>query len=87
MDKLGYGVKWIDRYKYTTYTTPNGQKFRDNRLLDDKYLKANMEELFAYGYYESKEQQSDREDNRGNDSDINRTDTASVSASDIGTVQ
>jgi len=87
MDKLGYGVKWIDHYKYITYTTPDGQRFRDNRLLDDKYLKTNMEELFAYGYYETKEQQSDRTDNRGNCGDINRTDTASVSASDIGTVQ
>ena len=87
MDKLGYGVKWIDHYKYITYTTPDGQRFRDNRLLDDKYLKTNMEELFAYGYYETKEQQSDRTDNRGNGSDINRTDTASVSAFDIGTVQ
>ena len=87
MHKLGYGVKWIDHYKYITYTTPDGQRFRDNRLLDDKYLKMNMEELFAYGYYETKEQQSNRTDNQGNGSDINRTDTASVSASDIGTVQ
>ena len=46
-----------------------------------------MEELFAYGYYQTKEQQSDRADNRGNGSGIDRTDTASVSASDIGTVQ
>lgn len=46
-----------------------------------------MEELFAYGYYQTKKQQSDRTDNRGNGSDINRTDTTSVSASDIGTVQ
>lgn len=45
MQKLGYGVKWIDRYKYITYTTPDGQRFRDNRLLEDKYLKKNMEEL------------------------------------------
>ena len=87
MDKLGYGVKWIDNYKYITYTTPDGQRFRDNRLLDDKYLKTNMEELFAYGYHETKEQQPNRTDNRGNGSNINRTDTASVSASDIGTVQ
>lgn len=87
MDKLGYGVKWIDHYKYITYTTPDGLRFRDNRLLDDKYLKTNMEELFAYGYYQTKKQQSDRTDNRGNGSDINRTDTTSVSASDIGTVQ
>ena len=47
MDKLGYGVKWIDYYKYITYTAPDGQRFRDNRLLEDKYLKTNMEELFA----------------------------------------
>ncbi len=87
MNKLGYGVKWIDHYKYITYTTPDGQRFRDNRLLDDKYLKTNMEELFAYGYYQTKEQQSDRTDNRGNGGDIDRADTASVSASDIGTVQ
>jgi len=87
MSKLGYGVKWIDHYKYITYTAPDGQRFRDNRLLDDKYLKTNMEELFAYGYYQTKEQQSDRADNRGNGSDIDRTDTASVSASNIGTVQ
>lgn len=87
MDKLGYSVNWIDRYKYITYTTPDGQKFRDNRLLDDKYLKINMEELFAYGYYQTKEQQSNRTDNRGNGSGINRTDTAPVSAADIGTVQ
>ena len=46
-----------------------------------------MEELFAYGYYQTKEQQSDRADNRGNGSSIDRTDTASVSAADIGTVQ
>ena len=46
-----------------------------------------MEELFAYGYYQTKEQQSDRADNRGNGSGIDRTDTASVSAADIGTVQ
>ena len=87
MDKFGYGVKWIDHYKYITYTTPDGQRFRDNRLLDDKYLKTNMEELFAYGYEQTKEQQSDRTDNRGNCSDINRTDTTSLSALDIGTVQ
>ena len=87
MDKLGYGVKWIDHYKYITYTTPDGQRFRDNRLMDDKYLKTNMEELFAYGYEQTKEQQPDRTDHRGNGSDINRTDTASVSASDIGTIQ
>lgn len=49
MERLGYGVKWIDHYKYITYTTPDGQRFRDNRLADDRYLKTNMEEVFAYG--------------------------------------
>ncbi|MCH5297904.1 MAG: relaxase/mobilization nuclease domain-containing protein [Ruminococcus sp.] len=39
MKRLGYGVKWIDRYKYITYTAPDGQRFRDNRLFGDKYLK------------------------------------------------
>ena len=34
-----------------------------------------------------RQQQSDRADNRGNGSSIDRTDTASVSAADIGTVQ
>lgn len=87
MDKLGYGVKWIDYYKYITYTTPDGQRFRDNRLLEDKYLKTNMEELFAYGYRGNEEEQSNRTDNRGNGGNLDRADTASVSAFDIGTVQ
>lgn len=39
MKRLGYGVKWIDSYKYITYTTPDGQRLRDNRLFDNKYLK------------------------------------------------
>lgn len=50
MKKLGYGVKWIEHYKYITYTTPDGQRFRDNRLPDDKYLKTNIGELLAYEY-------------------------------------
>ena len=44
MKRLGYGVKWIDRYKYITYTTPDGQRFRDNRLFDNKYLNSNFTE-------------------------------------------
>lgn len=39
MKSLGYDVKWIDSYKYITYTTPDGQRFRDNRLFGEKYLK------------------------------------------------
>jgi len=46
MEQMGYGVKWIDHYKYITYTTPEGQKCRDNRLHDEKYLKTNMEVYF-----------------------------------------
>lgn len=39
MEKQGYGVKWEPHYKYITYTTPQGQKCRDNRLHEEKYLK------------------------------------------------
>jgi hypothetical protein len=72
MNKLGYGVKWIEHYKYITYTTPDGQRFLDNRLLDDKYLKTNMEELFAYEYGIVKTDQQNRTDS----SCLDRTDTA-----------
>ena len=34
MKQMDYGVKWVDHYKYITYTTPDGQKCRDNRLYD-----------------------------------------------------
>ena len=78
MQKLGYGVKWIDHYKYITYTTPDGQRFRDNRLLDDKYLKNNMEELFAYEYGEVKTDQPNTNDNRADGRCIDRTDTADL---------
>jgi hypothetical protein len=43
MNKLGYDVKWTDSRKYITYTTSEGQKCRDNKLHDEKYLKENME--------------------------------------------
>jgi len=39
MNKLGYGVNWTDSRKYITYTTPDGQKCRDNKLHEDRYLK------------------------------------------------
>ena len=64
MKKLGYGVKWIDRYKYITFTTPDGMKIRDNRLFENKYLKTNMEELFAYEYERTQDDESDRGDLR-----------------------
>ena len=87
MNKLGYGVKWIEHYKYITYTTPDGQRFRDNRLLDDKYLKTNMEELFAYEYGAVKTDQQNRTDNRADSSRLDRTDTTDVSSAQAGTVQ
>lgn len=46
MERMGYGVKWIDHYKYITYTTPEGQKCRDNRLHEEKYLKERMEQFY-----------------------------------------
>lgn len=87
MNKLGYGVKWIEHYKYITYTTPDGQRFRDNRLPDDKYLKTNMEELFAYEYGAVKTDQQNRTDNRADSSRLDRTDTTDVSSAQAGTVQ
>ena len=78
MQKLGYGVKWIDHYKYITYTTPDGQRFRDNRLLDDKYLKTNMEELFAYEYGAVKTDQPNTNDNRSDGRCFDRADTADL---------
>ena len=43
MKRMGYGVKWEDTHKYITYTTPEGQKCRDNKLHEIKYLKEVME--------------------------------------------
>lgn len=87
MNKLGYGVKWIEHYKSITYTTPDGQRFRDNRLMDDKYLKTNMEELFAYEYGAVKTDQQNRTDYRADSSCLDRTDTADLSSAQAGTVQ
>ena len=87
MKKLGYGVKWIDSYKYITYTTPDGQRFRDNRLLDNKYLKTNMEELFTYGYEQIKTIESDRTSDKRNNQRIDRADTTNIPDAETGTVQ
>lgn len=87
MQKLGYGVKWIDRYKYITYATPDDQRFRDNRLPDEKYLKTNMEELFAYEYGTVKTNQPNTNNNRADGRCFDKTDTASVSGLNAGTVQ
>lgn len=49
MQKMGYQVNWQDSHKYITYTTPQGQKCRDNKLHDEKYLKIRMEEYYGHG--------------------------------------
>ena len=46
MQRRGYEVWWSDERKYITYTCPNGMKCRCNKLHDDKYLKARMEDEF-----------------------------------------
>jgi hypothetical protein len=47
MKQMGYQVKWIPHHKYITYTTPEGQRCRDNKLHETKYLKAEMEGYFS----------------------------------------
>ncbi len=87
LQKLGYGVKWIDHYKYITYTTPDGQRFRDNRLSNDKYLKTNMEELFAYGYEKFKTNQSTTTGDAGDGRILDRSNPADVSDAQAGAIQ
>jgi hypothetical protein len=87
MSKLGYGIKWVDSYKYITYTTPDGQRFRDNRLPENKYLKSNMEVLFNYGYEKIKTTESDRIRDERNGEIIDRTDTTDVLNAETGAVQ
>lgn len=43
MESEGYSVKWTDSRKSITYTTPDGQRCRDDRLHEQKYLKERME--------------------------------------------
>ena len=47
MKSVGYDVKWTDERKYITYTTPEDQRCRDNKLHETKYLKENMEHEFT----------------------------------------
>ena len=49
MREHGYNVKWEDKYKYITFTTPEGWKVRDNKLFDERFLKDNLELYFAMG--------------------------------------
>jgi len=46
MEFEGYKVSFADSRKYITYTTPEGNKCRDIKLYDDKFLKENMEYEF-----------------------------------------
>lgn len=85
MKHLGYGVKWIDGYKYITYTTPDGQRFRDNRLFGEKYLKENMEDL--YGFKAIAANESNTKDNRPNGERADRTDSAKIFDAQARTVQ
>lgn len=80
MKRLGYDVKWIDSYKYITYTTPDGKRFRDNRLFGEKYSKENLENL--YGLRQIKTTESITTNKRRNESSSDRTvQTSSYSAS------
>ena len=46
MEMHGYEVNWSDKRKHITYTTPDGNKFRCNKLHDVKFAKENMEAYF-----------------------------------------
>lgn len=47
MELEGYQVKWTAERKNITYTTPDGQRCRDNKLHLEKFLKENMEDEFS----------------------------------------
>ena len=47
MRSEGYDIRWTDSRKDITYTTPDGNKCRDSKLHDNKYLKEAMELEFA----------------------------------------
>ena len=57
MKRRGYGVRWDAGRKSITYTTPEGQKCRDNRLHEAKYLKERMEIEFGLRATQAQEQQ------------------------------
>ena len=46
MASEGYAVRWESTRKYITYTTPDGMRFRDNKLHEEKYCKEAMEHEF-----------------------------------------
>lgn len=47
MKSEGYDIRWTASRKNITYTTPDGNKCRDSKLHDNKYLKEAMELEFA----------------------------------------
>ena len=47
MEVEGYQVRWTDSRKNITYTIPSGQKCRDDKLHDERYLKEAMEREFG----------------------------------------
>ena len=49
MHEHGYKVKWEDKYKYITFTTPDNHICRDKSLFDERLLKDNLEIYFALG--------------------------------------
>lgn len=49
MSTQGYKVKWEDKYKYITFTTPEGNVCRNNKLFDERLLKENLERYFELG--------------------------------------
>lgn len=47
MKSEGYDIRWTGSRKNITYTTPDGNKCRDSKLHDNKYLKEAMELEFT----------------------------------------
>lgn len=47
MEAKGYKVRWEEERKYITFTTPEGKKVRNNRLVPSKeFTKEEMEKIF-----------------------------------------
>ncbi len=46
MKQLGYQINWKSERKYLTFICPGGQKCRDIRLHNNKFLKENLEQEF-----------------------------------------
>lgn len=85
MKRLGYDVKWIDSYKYITFTTPDGQRFRDNRLFGEKYLKENMEDIYGLKAIATDKPNTN---NYGQDSECtDRADSTKIFDAETGAVQ